>query len=284
MGGALLDRRGVLASSAGVVEMQTPDLLVCLATDKQVVTASSARETLLQLHFGLPALQDACLRRSARLEDVLAWCWGEWSQSVWHSPPATWLKSDRAGAGRTEAPQLWRAAGNRVFSRLDLRDLDRVPEVYRWLSLEGWTGWLAAWAKEPNRYLVGAEAFRWIPEHMALEAWRSGLITTRCHDAARLVWERMPMALFALADELVAQPPRERPDEEGGRSPLMSLLYFAPDEHCEALVRSTGTWVGSPEEYPGAGEWLYGWLHRVVDRRQPGWRVAFDLLAARHFA
>ncbi len=180
------------------------------------------------------------------------------------------------------AERLWRAAPAAALSDELCRHVENRPEVWPWLTEEVWVRWLEVWSAREGRWAEGADAFRYMPERLALEAVRSGQVDPLCHDIRRVLWERMPEALIELVDELSVAPPRPEAKRPGGGGPLSDLVYSAPDEYSKSLVERAERWSAEPSIYPGVGDWLRRWLMRVVEQRSPGWREAFELLLAKH--
>ena len=177
------------------------------------------------------------------------------------------------------AERLWRAAPAEALSESFCKHLANRQELWPWLSDTAWARWFEVWTAADGRWSEAAEAFRYVPEDLALEAIRSGAVDQYCHDIRRVLWERMPEALLGLVDELAEGPPRSHPNRPGGGGPLTDLAYSAPDEHSASMVARAKCWAAEPDAYPGvAGGWPRRWLMRVLEQRSPGWRDAFELL------
>jgi hypothetical protein len=272
LGGDLLDRHGIVRRFGEIVDIQGPDLLVVLATGGELEISKQEHKELLQLHFGLDLLEDACRRRKAKLEEVLAWCWRTWGNEVGQWPPTEWPRRD--------APQwserIWASApasppSEKLYSAL----LVRRPETWRFLPEHVWVRWLEGLRSPAER--LPDEAFRQMPERVVLKAIREQRTNLWSRDLRRILWDRMPDSLLRLIDELSAAPPT--PDLRFKEGPIPALVYDAvPDAHCRVLLERARTWLASPASYPGIGEWLRRWLVHVVEQRAPGWRDAYVLL------
>lgn len=275
LGGDLLDRHGVVRSSKRILDIQHPDLLVVLATGAGVEVSPEERRELLMLRFGLEALADACHRRGVALADVLVWCWSIWNTERGPWPPTEWVHEGR----HREAGRLWDqvpADLSKAFFVL----LAQQDRIWPFLPERVWARWFEVWAQSEPQWDRIAGAFRMMPESLVLRSvhvWGAG---PWCHDVRRVVWARLPRELLALIDELAAASATLRPEREHGSDPISSIVYAAPDEHIEPLIERARTWLAEPARFPGVGDWLRGWLHRVVGRRSPGWREAFALLSA----
>ncbi len=278
LGGDLFDRLGVIRRQQSLLDLQGPDLLVALATGTKVEVNAQERQQLLRLHFGLAALEDACRRRNADVEDVLAWCWPTWATENGQWPPTAWLRRAGSRVRPEDAERVWKAAPAAAVSDEFCRHLGNWPDVWPWLTNDVWARWLAVWAARDGRWTEGADAFRFMPETLALNAVRDGLVDPWCHDIRRILWARMPEALVSLADDLAAVPARPHPKRPDSGGPILDIVYAVPDEHCRSLVERARTWSAAPSSYPGVGAWLRRWLIRVVEQRSPGWREAYELL------
>ncbi len=154
------------------------------------------------------------------------------------------------------------------------------PSVWPHVTEGVWARWLDIWATDPGRWSEDPSIFAVVPEELAVQALRDGRIGPYCSEIRNLLWGRMPDRLLALVDELAAADPVELPEWSGKGTPLSSLVFGAPEDRVESLVERAAQWTRDPPSHPpGAGGWVQNWLVRVVERRQPGWRKAFRLLA-----
>jgi len=261
-----------------LLDIQGPDLLVALVGGAGYEVGEKERQSLLRLGFGLAALEDACRRRGAALERVLAWCWTTWGTGATYGPPTEWARRSYDRVPSEDLKRIWQAAPAAAFSDRLWERLGDLPEVWPYLTEEAWARWLEVWAAEHRRYPEGAEAFRFVPEKLVLQAVRDGSVMSWGHDIHRVLWARMPGKLLELVDELAESPPQPHSRGPGHGGPITELAYSAPGEHCRSLVMRARTWVAAPSRYPGVGEWLRGWLVRVVEQRADGWREAYGLL------
>lgn len=279
LGADLLDRFGVLRRQRSLLDIQRPDLLISLKKGDLDEIEEQERHQLLRLPFGLAALEDACQRREESVDAVLAWCWSTWGSENGNWPPMSWLPRMGSKVSPAHAERLWRAAPAEALSESFCKHLANRQELWPWLSDTAWARWFEVWTAADGRWSEAAEAFRYVPEDLALEAIRSGAVDQYCHDIRRVLWERMPEALLGLVDELAEGPPRSHPNRPGGGGPLTDLAYSAPDEHSASMVARAKCWAAEPDAYPGvAGGWPRRWLMRVLEQRSPGWRDAFELL------
>lgn len=278
LGGALLDRWGIVRRGSGSLDLQGPDLLVVLATGSECSLHDKELQSLLRLRFGLAALEDACTRRGVELAAVLAYCWRTWGTAEGYWPPTEWARRKDDRSSLDDVRRLWHAAPAEALSSKLLAQLDHLPEVWPHLTEAVWTRWLEAWSAMEGRWSDGAQAFWFVPERLALEAVRDGRVDPWCHDVRRVLWERMPDALVALADEMArlpAVPPPKMPSHSGS---ISHLVFSAPAEQCQPLVGRARAWVREPARFPRCGDWLPHWLGRVIEQRAPGWREAYSLL------
>jgi|GEM_PF-3713751 len=278
LGGDLLDRHGVIRRQRSLLDIQAPDLVVMLSQNADVDVEAQERQQLLRLPFGLAALEDACRRRGIGLDEVLVWCWSTWGTENGHWPPMAWLPRAGSGVSLEQVERLWRAAPAGALSDELCRHLGNRPEVWPWLPEDAWARWLDVWADREGRWSDGADAFRFMPEDLALQAVRDGRVDPWCHDVRRVLWDRMPESLLQLVDDLATVPPQPHPRLPNSGGPISDLVYAAPDECCPSLVKRARRWSEAPSEFPGVGAWLHRWLMRVVDQRSSGWRDAYELL------
>ncbi|MDI1433252.1 hypothetical protein [Polyangium sorediatum] len=284
LGAALLDRFGVLHRHHRLLELQTPDLLVMLASGAELEIQPSEREPLLFLSFGLEALEEACERRGMEVVDVLRWCWRCWmsNKDIWRFPPFRWIGRGGFGPKHEDAQHIWKLASADVLPEVFYRQLAEMPEVWPWLTEPIWARWLDLWSKQEGRWSNDATVFSALPKALALEAVRDGRVDPWCHGVREVLWKRMPDALLELVDELAALPPNPHPRVQDSGGPISSLVYAAPAEHCPRLVERARTWLSAPSTYPGVVGWVRRWLARVVEQRSPGWREAYALILQAH--
>jgi len=278
LGGALFDRQGIVRRHQSLLDIQGPNVLVALATEAELDLSEDERKQVLRLRFGLEALEDACHRRKIALEKVLAWCWSTWGTKMGHWPSGTWLLQAGSQLSSSDLKRIWSCAPAPLLSEELCRNLGQGSEVWSWLTESVWARWLDVWSVREGRWGEGAEAFRWIPEALALQAVRDGRVDAWSHEVRRVLWARMPEALIGLIDELSTVPPMPHPTAKGNGGSISDIVYAVPDEHCRALVERARTWTSEPSQYPGIGGWLPRWLIRVVEQRSPGWREAYELL------
>lgn len=276
LGGSLFDRHGIVRRYQSLLDIQGPDLLVALAAGTELEISVEERQKLLQLPFGLEALENACRRRESTLESVLAWCW-----SIWGTKNGQWLSWLHQAGSRMSSEDLkriWSSAPASALSEEFYRNLEDRPGVWHWLTEPVLARWLEVWSVQEGRWAEGAEAFRWVPKALALQAVRDGRVDPVCHDIRRVLWARMPEALIDLVDELSVLPPTPHPTLKDIGGPISDIVVAAPGEHCRSLIERARTWISVPSQYPGVGGWLRRWLIRVVEQRSPGWREAYELL------
>lgn len=274
LGGSLFDRCGPVRRMQRLLGLQGPDLLVMLATGVELDLTQEEREELLHLSFGLAALTDACQRRGAPIEDVLAWCWSMWNNARGYWPPTEWAR--RKPIPHPELTQIWKATATVAISDKICDLLVQQPQAFPFLTEAAWARCVEVWGDWT------ADALRFVPQGLALEAMRNGGLEPRRHDSRRILWERMPDALLGLIDELARVRPRPDPKRPNHAGPLWDLIISAPAGHCRAIVEQARAWMAAPASYPGVGGWLRWWLSRTVDQRTLGWRDAYELLLAVH--
>jgi hypothetical protein len=276
LGGDLLDRRGIVRRSGRLLVIQCPDLLVMLAIGARFEIDEAARREIVRLPFGLEPLEDACRRRKVALADVLAWCWSIWqSDRREHWPPTEWAR----GANLQGAKRLWASVPVSDLSENLCDQLTRLPQIWPYLPEQVWARWLDVWCKRESHSDHGAAVFRFIPDNLVLRSVSVWGSDPWCRDIRRIVWGRMPQALLELLDQLATSPTTPHPERKHEHDPALRIFYDAPDEHIQPLIDRARIWISAPARFPGGGEWLRGWLLRVVEQRSPGWREAYELLA-----
>jgi hypothetical protein len=279
LGGELLDRHGILRSTAGLLDIQGPDLLVELACGTKYDVSETERDQLIELRFGLAALEDACRRRHVSTEIVLAWCWLRWGTAIPPCPPIAWLGRFDVVASREDAKRMWVAAPASALTDA-LYDLVATSgDVWPWFSEPFWTCWLEKWSADRSRSSKSAEPFLWIPQGLALRAVREGAIDGRCREVHRVLWERMPDVLLALIDELSVESAQSLAQD--GYGVVCDLTCSAPEPQAVRLLERARRWLATPLSFPGIGGWVAQWLMTVIQYRAPGWRDAYDTMMSK---
>lgn len=284
LGSSLLEKLGVLRRHTMLLELQRPDLLVALATGTALEMEGAERDSLLDLSFGLDALEEACQRRGVDLGEVLRWCWRTWSTQpdIWRWPLLRWSGGGGWTANYKDAERICKLVSADVLPDVFYEQLGKIPAVWPWLTEAIWARWLDVWSGQDAHWSEDAIVFSALPEALALQAVRDGRVGPLCHEVREVLWERMPAALLDLVDELATLPPNPHPRGRDSGGPIASLVYAAPAEHCPRLVDRARTWLGAPSDYPSVVGWVRRWLARVVEQRSAGWRDAYALIFQAH--
>lgn len=284
LGGDLLAHFGVIRRHQDVVEVQVPDVVVQLASGRDLGLTDAELRAVLRLDCGLNAIESACARQGSSLESVVRWCWGAWGQGEgtnWSYPPFHWGQDTGSERRRAEALRLWALAPVEVLTAEQVNGLNNLPVVWNKLTPQVWTRWLAEWSREGGHNHRGVQAFRYLPEDLAIHAIDSGILDPWAHEARQLLWGRLPERLLSYIDEAIRGPAREHALLSGMGGPVGSLIWGSPVSAEVALVERAAAWLADPAAYPGAGEWVRKWLIQVVERRGPAWRRAYELLVQR---
>ncbi len=281
LGAALFEQFGMLLHRRSrLLDLQGPDVLVTLASKNQSDIPGSNSDSFLFLPFGLHALEQACQRQRANLDDVLRWCWSHWMAQgdIWRWPPFRWTERGEFGAKHKNAARIWQVARADALPITFYEQLGNAPRIWPYLHETIWARWIDIWSRQDGGSHDGAAIFQALPEALALQAVRDGRVDPWSHGVRAVLWERMPAALLELVDELAPLPqkPHPRVPDDGG--PVAWLVYAAPAEHCAALVERARNWLAEPAKYPGVEGWVRRWLARVIEQRASGWREAYALI------
>jgi hypothetical protein len=277
LGGELLDRYGVLRRLTSMLDIQAPDIVVELSRGKPLEISDEEHAQLLELPFGLEALEDACHRREVDLDHVLAWCWTQWSTTPWRVPPLLWSSHAQSSTSLDDAKRLWSIVPASALSNELFHVLPDHPKIWAWLPVPFWTRWIERWSDDPGRWAKSAAPFSWLPTDLALHALRTGAVNAPCHDVRARLWERMPDALIALIDEFSSIAPSP-PSVLGSSGAVSECVWSAPQQHRPALIERARRWLSSPANYPGIGAWVHQWLMDVIQQRSTGWLDAYSIL------
>jgi len=123
-----------------------------------------------------------------------------------------------------------------------------------------------------------------VPDHLLLAAIRTGELKLVHEHVGASVWERLPMQLLALLDELAARAVAEAWQTGEQADPMFQLVYSSPQSLTDELLNRTASWTENGMPAFASSGWIVRWWLRVVDERYPGWRRAFSLLAQRAVA
>lgn len=282
----LIEHVGVIRLHGRILDIQVPHIIIKLAKQTCSQITTSEFDEILQLTSGLDALEEACKLQNTELAVVLAWCWKTWATKTNdHWPPFTWIHGDDPGRNKSKVQILWKSlpadlCNDALFSRI--RNIGNDSTIWLVLSHAVWERWLEWWASQQGGFLDDFQAFETIPIDLAIKALRDGSINVSCHEIRTILWHRIPDELLNLIDQMTCEHFLPYPKNQTNWGPLADLVASAPDVHVPLLVERAKLWVTSPERYPGVKEWVQQWLMIVIiDRRKPGWRHAFTLLADR---
>lgn len=275
LGGQLLDARGVLKQLGHVADIQVPDVLVRLAQGHDFGLDDKQVETLLGLPGGLNGLRAACERRGVEVSVVLGWCWKQWVRAPGKYPPIHWAYERRSPRRSGFVAELWEALPEELVSKELADAVEQSPGTWPHVPLSLWKVWLENW---DSRSRGEARMFEYLPQELIRGALEDGKLDPWAHDARRVLWGRMPEHLITLIDELILEPavPHTKLASHGGA--VADLVWSAPEPHQSRLVSRAAEWLGVPERYRGAGNWVVRWLIQVVSDRAEAWRDAFGLL------
>ncbi len=267
LGAILLDELGVLKSWNQILGNQYPDVLVVMSQGRNL--GLEPQDVIKPNHLiPLREIERRSLARGTDLGSVLSW----WFNAAPKNQKLIELLY------RPETYDLWRVAPPAVLeSHPDLFEkIASTPEVWPLLSDDLWETWLTQWSQKEYLSRPHGHIFTAVPEHLTQKALRNHWLGPYDHDAQAALWARMPEQLFVLVDEWakLAAPPATV-----GLGSLADLVAAAHDKHVEGLIERAELWVQEPSAYIGVTQWIWIWLRQIVEKRSPGWRRAFKLLA-----
>ena len=271
LGGELLKCNGIVRRGWEALAVQLPDLLVDFALGAAPSLSDDERTSLCQLRFGVEALEAVCQRRDVPLHRVLASCWEQWAHAPDRSPPIAWLQAEREDL-LPVVRELWGAAPDVLPGALyeALRRFADRPERFtpwQWLRPPQWRDWLRH-RRKPDLYSY-EDAWRWIPESVALETLRAS-DGPETSTARQVLWQRFGNALIGLVDDLAT--------DATSNAIVYELVWSAPNQLRPALVARAHTWLSTPKQFPATHPWVSHWLIHMLEERTPGWREAYVVL------
>jgi hypothetical protein len=267
--------------------IQHPSTVVRLAMGKLEQRADHGTNWCLTLEPGLTALRRACESNEIPFEQVIEWCWAQWTgldQPRGNAPPLAWLR-DHEYHGDTskldDAEMLWRLTPAAVLERSTVKDWIRWnhTQVLKWLPHEFSASWVLEWADPSRDAELCLQALKLVSfDHGVSYLMNRSSQGNEVPSITAILWDRFPDAMLVHTLELAVDAMRVQEWTGNQWTHPYGICLRAPNAQREDIIRKLGAELSAPTTTPYGREWVRRMFLQMVEARFQGWRNAFAAL------